>query len=107
LDVTAAKSVTSTNAEGFGISFSNILTGNPSLETTYALGSTTAATIVYTTSASNNDVHYFAISGELKITEVSNSNIKGTFNAVCQNQLDENDTINLTAGAFNAAVTSK
>ncbi|KAA3613022.1 MAG: hypothetical protein D8M58_11980 [Calditrichaeota bacterium] len=105
--VTSVKNLTVSDTEGFGVSFSNILSGNPSLEDTYQLDGTTVATIVFIRSISDNDVTYNAISGELKITEVSSSNVKGTFNAVLQNQEDENDTLNMTGGAFNAAITTR
>ncbi len=102
--VTSVKSLTTNNSEGFGISFSNILTGSPTLEGTYPLDGTVAAAVVFVRTISDNNMSYLSISGEIKILEITSTNIKGTFKGVCVNQEDQNDTFTMTDGEFNAAI---
>ena len=100
--VTATKIVSTIETDALGIVLSNILTGPGELKGTFLLDGSAAASIVFGKTISNTSVSYLSISGQIVISEITDTNIIGTFNAVCKNLEDENDTITLTDGAFNA-----
>lgn len=100
--VSAAKIVSAIETDAFGIALSNILTGPGELKGTFLSDGSAAASIVFSKTISNTSVSYSSISGQIVISEITDTNIIGTFNAVCKNLEDENDTITLTDGAFNA-----
>jgi hypothetical protein len=102
--ISATRSISADETENFGIVFSKTGTGSSNLEGTYSLDPLLGITLIFTKINSTTSIGYYSTSGTLKITDVTSTNIKGTFDAICKNQSDENDTITLTNGAFNAAI---
>jgi len=104
LSVSASKVISQTESEAIAIALSNAISGNTSLEDTYPLDGTAAASIAFTKITGTTTLSYVGISGEIVISDVTTENVIGSFIAVLQNVADENDKIAMTGGSFNAAL---
>ncbi len=102
--ISATRSISTEETETFGIVASSLSTGSSSLEGTYAIDPLLGITVIFTKINSTTSLNYYSTSGTLEITKVTATNISGTFSGICKNSDDENDTITLTNGTFNAAV---
>jgi len=102
LSLTASKSISSTEAEAIAISIYIVGNSESDLENTFSFGETSTASLAFSTTHGQNIISYIAISGMIKIKEVSATNIIGTFSAVCVNGEDQSDTSTMENGTFNA-----
>jgi len=106
LTVSAGKTVSTTQSEAMAFSVSAPGNSISALEGTYALDGTGGAALSFVTTISDEVVSYLSYGGQITITEISASNVKGIFNATCANTVDQEDTITMTDGAFNVALVS-
>ena len=103
--ITAAQNIGTSGADGFGISVTKIGGSNTILTGQYMLDGSVPAALTFVRTISNVSESYAAISGQVTISEVTSTHIKGTFNAVLRELTDPNKQITLTNGAFNALIT--
>lgn len=106
VSITAGRSISPTEADAIALAISNLYSGNSDLLGTYSLDGTSISALAYTRTLAGNSSNYNAVSGQVTLTEITASAVKGTFNAVCQNSVDSTDTITITDGAFNAVITN-
>jgi len=104
LSVSASKSISITESQASALSVSAPVSNLSGLEGTYALDGSAAAALSFVTTASENVVSYLSYSGQIIITKVTASNVKGTFNAMYVNTSDPEDTIMMSNGSFNASI---
>ena len=102
LSVTGGKSISATEAEAIAFTVSAEESNLSGLEGTYSLDVISGGALAFTTTVSDDDFRYISLSGEVTVTEITTSNVVGTFNAVCVNTVDQEDTIIMTNGIFNA-----
>ena len=101
--ITAAKSLSSSDAEAMAILISSAGNIN-NLEDTFQLNSISGSALAFSRDIGETSISYISMSGQVNISKVTATNVIGTFNAFCVNEADENDTITMTDGAFNATI---
>ncbi|MBL1214283.1 MAG: hypothetical protein HND52_13070 [Ignavibacteriae bacterium] len=102
--ITAAQNINTASADGFGISLTKTNSSGSNLTGQYQLGGTVPATITFVRTISNTSESFAAISGQVNITEVSSTHMKGTFNAVLQDLTNPANQLTLSNGSFNALI---
>ncbi|MTI89525.1 MAG: hypothetical protein FH748_16340 [Balneolaceae bacterium] len=58
----------------------------------------------FTSFVNGSQVSYFASSGTVKVTSISDDNVKGTFSGTVTNVNDSNDTKEISGGEFNVSI---
>jgi len=104
LGISAAKSNSSSESQGFAISIGAAVGNISALKETYAFGDTNTAVLTFTVSKVEGGSYYYSSAGQVKINNITETNVSGEFNATCINSLDPEDTIIMTNGAFNAPI---
>ena len=103
--ITAAQNIGTAAADGFGISVTKIGGNNSILTGQYLLDGSVPSALTYVRTVSNVKESYAAIGGQVTISEVTSTHMKGTFNAVLQELIDPSKQITLTNGTFTALIT--
>ena len=102
LSVSGGKSISPTEAQAIAFTVSAEESNLAGLVGTYSLGVTGGGALAFTTTISDDIVSYLSLSGEVTVTEITTSSVVGTFNAICVNTVDQEDTLTMTNGIFNA-----